>query len=36
MLGLTDPWVALAYLLCLGSTVFCIAYAAWKSKKISE
>ncbi|WP_342747869.1 symporter small accessory protein [Sporomusa malonica] len=31
MLGLTDPWIALAYLSCLGSAALCIIYAAWKS-----
>lgn len=33
MLGLTDPWIALAYLSCIGSTVLCIGYGAWKSRK---
>lgn len=33
MLGLTDPWIALAYLTCIGSTVLCIIYALWKSKQ---
>ncbi|MDF2572243.1 MAG: hypothetical protein K0R55_3847 [Sporomusa sp.] len=33
VLGLTDPWIALAYLSCLGSTALCISYAVWKSTK---
>jgi len=26
MLGLQDPWVAVAYLLCLASTALCVVY----------
>jgi len=26
MLGLEDPWVALAYILCILSTVLCVVY----------
>ncbi|WP_371360964.1 symporter small accessory protein [Sporomusa malonica] len=33
MLGLSDPWIALAYILCLASTALCIGYAAWKSRE---
>ena len=28
MLGLADPWVALAYLLCVLSSILCIVYGA--------
>ena len=33
MFGLTDPWIAMACAVCLGSTALCIIYAAWKCKK---
>ncbi|WP_371371753.1 symporter small accessory protein [Sporomusa aerivorans] len=33
MLGITDPWIVLAYLSCIGSTVFCFLYAVWKTRK---
>jgi hypothetical protein len=33
MFGLTDPWIALAYGTCLGSTALCVIYAVWKGKK---
>jgi len=26
MLGIDDKWVALAYLLCIGSTLLCVVY----------
>ena len=26
MLGIEDKWVALAYLLCIGSTLLCVVY----------
>jgi hypothetical protein len=26
MLGIDDPWVLAAYLLCIGSTLLCIVY----------
>ncbi len=26
MLGINDPWIAAAYLLCIGSTVLCVVY----------
>ena len=26
MLGIEDPWVLLAYLLCVGSTLLCVVY----------
>lgn len=29
MLGLNDPWIAAAYLLCLAATALCLGYAAW-------
>jgi hypothetical protein len=28
MLGIEDGWVAAAYLLCIGSSVLCVAYSA--------
>lgn len=33
VLGLNDPGIALAYILCIGSTILCLAYAVWGSKK---
>jgi hypothetical protein len=33
MLGLQDPWIALAYLSCLGSTLLCVGYAVWAWRK---
>jgi hypothetical protein len=30
MLGFADFWVALAYWLCLGSTLLCVIYGWWK------
>jgi hypothetical protein len=31
MLGINDPWIAAAYLLCIGSTLLCVVYGliAW-------
>ncbi|ABZ83018.1 hypothetical protein HM1_0401 [Heliomicrobium modesticaldum Ice1] len=29
MLGLHDPWIAGAYLLCIASTLLCVGYAYW-------
>ena len=29
MFGLNDPWIALAYLLCLAATGLCVGYAFW-------
>ena len=26
MFGITDPWIVLAYLLCILSTLFCVVY----------
>ncbi len=28
MIGLADPWVALAYLLCILSSLLCVVYGA--------
>lgn len=30
MLGINDPWVALAYLLCVVSALICVIYA-WRN-----
>jgi hypothetical protein len=27
ILGLPDPWIALVYLLCIGSTLLCVVYS---------
>ena len=32
MLGLNDPWIAVAYLLCLASAALCIGYSLWGAK----
>jgi hypothetical protein len=29
MFGIEDKWVALAFLLCIGSTLLCVVYAWW-------
>jgi len=29
MLGIPDPWVWLAYVLCLASTLLCVVYSWW-------
>jgi len=31
MLGIEDKWVALAYVLCLASTILCVIYA-WANR----
>ena len=33
MLGLQDPWVAVAYLLCILSSVLCVTYGAMNWNK---
>lgn len=36
MLGFEDPWVALAYLLSLGSALLCLAYGWWNWNRGEE
>ncbi|HZL43095.1 MAG TPA: hypothetical protein VFD66_07420 [Verrucomicrobiae bacterium] len=36
MLGIDDPWVALAYLLCIGSALLCVIYGALNWNKGQE
>lgn len=36
MLGIDDFWVALAYILCIASTVLCIVYSICKRNETDE
>ena len=36
MLGIDDPWVALAYLLCIGSALLCVVYGVLNWNKGQE
>ncbi len=36
MLGIDDFWVALAYILCIASTVLCIVYSIYKRNETDE
>ena len=33
VIGIPDPWIWLAYLLCLASTVLCVIYAAVRGRR---
>lgn len=33
VLGIPDPWIWMAYLLCLAATALCVVYAAIRSLK---
>ncbi len=35
-LGIQDPWVALAYVLCIASTILCVVYAWFNWNKGDE
>ncbi len=38
MLGIPDPWVAAAFVLCIASSALCVIYglATWKSREDGE
>jgi hypothetical protein len=36
MLGFEDKWVALVYVLCLGSALLCLAYGWWNWSRGEE
>jgi hypothetical protein len=36
MLGINDPWILMAYLLCIFSTVACIGYGIYNWNKGAE
>ena len=36
VLGIPDPWIWLAYLLCLASTVLCVVHAFIRGRKAAD
>ncbi len=36
VIGIPDPWIWMAYLLCLAATVLCVVYAAIRGKQEAE
>jgi hypothetical protein len=34
VIGIPDPWIWTAYLLCLVAAVLCVVYAAWRSRDL--
>ena len=36
MLGIQDPWVLTAYLLCIGSALLCVGWGIWKRNSVDE
>jgi hypothetical protein len=36
MLGIQDPWVLTAYLLCIGCALLCVGWGIWKRNSADE
>jgi hypothetical protein len=36
MLGIQDPWISLVYLLCIFSTILCLAWGIWHWNESSD